>query len=81
MFANQYLAYESLSPGMQRMLDGNYDETDFALHLMLKDARYAVDMAKTVGVSSDMTAAAAAVFARADAKGLGAKDFSAVAAA
>ncbi len=66
---------------LPRMLERNFDETDFALYLMLKDARYAMDLAKSVGVPSDMTAAAAAVFARAEAKGLGAKDFAAVAAA
>ncbi len=65
---------------LQRMLDHNFEETDFALYLMLKDTGYAIDLAKAVGVPSDMIAAAAAVFARAEAKGLGAKDFSAVAA-
>jgi 3-hydroxyisobutyrate dehydrogenase len=63
------------------MLDRHFDQTDFALRLMLKDARYAVELARTVDVASDMTVAAEAVFARAEAKGLGEKDFAAVAAA
>ncbi len=63
------------------MLDRHFDQTDFALRLMLKDARYAVELARTVGVASEMTVAAEAVFARAEAKGLGEKDFAAVAAA
>ncbi len=75
----------SASPIVQaklpRMLDGKFDETDFALYLMRKDAGYAVELAKSLGVAAETTAAAEAVFARAEAKGLGAKDFSAVAAA
>ena len=66
---------------LPRMLDGNFDETDFALYLMRKDAGYAVELAKSLGVAAETTAAAEAVFARAEAKGLGAKDFAAVAAA
>jgi 3-hydroxyisobutyrate dehydrogenase len=66
---------------LPRMLEQNFEETDFALHLMLKDARYAVNLARGVGVPSGMIAAAAAAFALAEAKGLGPKDFAAVAAA
>jgi 3-hydroxyisobutyrate dehydrogenase len=64
---------------LPRMIDGQFDETDFALYLMLKDTRYAVALAEELGAPHDMIAAAEAAFARAEAKGLGAKDFAAVA--
>jgi 3-hydroxyisobutyrate dehydrogenase len=64
---------------LPRMIDGNFDQVDFALYLMLKDARYAIALAGALGAPRDMMVAAAAAFARADGKGLGAKDFAAVA--
>lgn len=64
---------------LPRMLGGDFDKTDFALYLMLKDARYATALAQSLGASADVISAAAKAFARAEAKGLGAKDFAAVA--
>jgi 3-hydroxyisobutyrate dehydrogenase len=64
---------------LPRMIDGQFDETDFALYLMHKDTRYAVALAEKLGAPHDVIAAAEAAFARAEAKGLGAKDFAAVA--
>ncbi len=64
---------------LPRMIEGEFDETDFALYLMHKDARYAVALAEKLGAPRDVIAAAEAAFARAEAKGLGAKDFAAVA--
>ncbi len=64
---------------LPRMLAGDFDKTDFALYLMLKDARYATALAQSLGASADVISAAAKAFARAEAKGLGAKDFAAVA--
>ena len=32
LFASQYLAYESLSEGMRRMLDGQFDESGITFH-------------------------------------------------
>ncbi len=61
------------------MIEGQFDEADFALSLMLKDARYAVTLAGALGAPHDMIVAAEAAFARAEAKGLGSKDFAAVA--
>jgi 3-hydroxyisobutyrate dehydrogenase len=63
---------------LPRMIDSHFDETDFALSLMLKDARYAVALAGALGAPRDMIVAAEAAFARAEAKGLGSKDFAAV---
>jgi 3-hydroxyisobutyrate dehydrogenase len=78
------LAGASASPIVQvklpRMIDGAFDETDFALYLMHKDARYAAALARELRASHDMIDAAAAAFARAEANGLGPKDFAAVAA-
>jgi len=82
--SNLILNGSSASPIVQiklpRMLERNFEETDFALYLMVKDVRYAMDLATSLGVPADMAAAAAAVFTRAKSKGLGEKDFSAVAA-
>ncbi|HKI14395.1 MAG TPA: NAD(P)-dependent oxidoreductase [Roseiarcus sp.] len=64
---------------LPRMIEGEFDETDFALYLMHKDTRYAVALAEKLGAPHDVIAAAEAAFARAEAKGLGAKDFAAVA--
>jgi 3-hydroxyisobutyrate dehydrogenase len=61
------------------MLNGDYDEPDFALSLMLKDARYAAALAQTLGATADLVSSAVKAFARAEAKGLGAKDIAAVA--
>jgi 3-hydroxyisobutyrate dehydrogenase len=61
------------------MLAGDFEPTDFALHLMLKDARYATALAQSLGAPADMISGAVKAFARAEAKGLGAKDIAAVA--
>ena len=64
---------------LPRMLAGDFDQTDFALYLMLKDARYATALAQSLGAPADMISSAVKAFARAEAKGLGAKDIAAVA--
>jgi len=64
---------------LPRMIAGDFDETDFALALMHKDTRYASALAGQLGAPHEMIDGAAAAFARAEAKGFGAKDFSAVA--
>ena len=61
------------------MLNGDYDEPDFALSLMLKDARYAAALAQSLGAPADVISGAVKAFARAEAKGFGAKDIAAVA--
>jgi 3-hydroxyisobutyrate dehydrogenase len=61
------------------MLSGDYDEPDFALSLMLKDARYAAALAQSLGAPADLVSSAVKAFARAEAKGMGAKDIAAVA--
>ena len=64
---------------LPRMLEHDFEPADFAVHLMLKDARYATALAQTLGADGDMILSAAKAFARADAKGLGDKDVAAVA--
>lgn len=64
---------------LPRMLEREFEPTDFALHLMLKDARYAADLANSLGAPADMISGAVKTFARAEAKGLGAKDIAAAA--
>jgi 3-hydroxyisobutyrate dehydrogenase len=77
------LAGAALSPivklKLPRMLERDLDATDFALQLMLKDARYAAALAQSLGAPADMISGAVNAFARAEAKGLGAKDFATVA--
>ncbi len=63
---------------LPRMLTRDFEPTDFALNLMLKDARYAAALAQSLGAPAGMIEGAASAFARADAKGLGAKDIAAV---
>jgi 3-hydroxyisobutyrate dehydrogenase len=64
---------------LPRMLAHEFEPADFALSLMLKDARYAADLAHSLGAPADMISGAARAFARAEAKGLGPKDIAAVA--
>jgi 3-hydroxyisobutyrate dehydrogenase len=64
---------------LPRMLAEDFEPTDFALNLMLKDARYAAALAQSLGAPADVISGAVKVFARADAKGLGAKDMAAAA--
>ena len=63
---------------LPRMLARDFEPADFALNLMLKDARYAAALAQSLGAPAGMIEGAAKAFARADAKGLGAKDIAAV---
>jgi 3-hydroxyisobutyrate dehydrogenase len=63
---------------LPRMLARDFEPADFALNLMLKDARYAAALAQSLGAPADMISGAVKAFARADAKGLGAKDIAAV---
>jgi len=64
---------------LPRMLARDFEPADFAVHLMLKDARYATALAEALGAPADMILGAVKAFARAEAKGLGAKDIAAVA--
>ena len=64
---------------LPRMLEQDFEPADFALNLMLKDARYAADLANSLGAPAEMISGAARAFARAEAKGLGPKDIAAVA--
>ena len=63
---------------LPRMLEHRFGDTEFALRHMLKDARYATTLAKELGMDPALVLAAATVFARAETKGLGDLDFSAV---
>jgi 3-hydroxyisobutyrate dehydrogenase len=63
---------------LPRMLARDFEPADFAFTLMLKDARYAAALAQSLGAPAGMIEGAVKAFARADAKGLGAKDIAAV---
>ena len=56
---------------LPRMLAQDFEPADFALRLMLKDARYATALAQSLGAPADMISGAVKAFARAEAKGLG----------
>jgi 3-hydroxyisobutyrate dehydrogenase len=64
---------------LPRMLELDFEPADFSLHLMLKDVRYAAALAEALGAPADVISGAAKTFARAEAKGLGAKDIAAAA--
>ena len=63
---------------LPRMLERRFEDTDFAVRLMLKDARYALALGESEGLPVDVLRGAAAAFARAEAKGLGDADVAAV---
>jgi 3-hydroxyisobutyrate dehydrogenase len=64
---------------LPRMMERRYDDTDFSLKWLHKDARYADDMAKESGITLKTGEAAIEVLQRALDKNLGDKDFAAVA--
>ena len=64
---------------LDRMLSGRYDDADFALYLLAKDARYGASLARDLGAPRAVVEAAADTFYRAEKSGLGAKDCAAVA--
>ena len=61
------------------MLAHDFEPAEFALSLMLKDARYAAALAQSLGAPADMISGAVKAFARAEAEEFGAKDIAAVA--
>ena len=63
---------------MPRMSGLDFDHPDFALRHMVKDLRYAADLAASLGVTPDLAGAAAGYYARAEAEGHGDEDFAAV---
>jgi 3-hydroxyisobutyrate dehydrogenase len=63
---------------LPRMVERRYDDTEFALKWMQKDARYAVELAQAAGVPLQTAAAAIAVMQAAREKGLDEGDFAAV---
>lgn len=73
----------SASPIVQgklpRIMDRNYDNADFALKWMEKDARYAVALGEAFGVPLKTVQAAVEVLQTAGEKGLGEMDLAAVA--
>ncbi|MBZ0283035.1 MAG: NAD(P)-dependent oxidoreductase [Anaerolineae bacterium] len=64
---------------LPRILERRYDDTDFALKWMQKDARYAAELADSLGLSLKTVPAAVEVFQMARDKGLDDMDFAAVA--
>jgi 3-hydroxyisobutyrate dehydrogenase len=63
---------------LPRMTGHRFGDPDFALKLMAKDMRYATALAKKLGANLAMVPAAAALYERGEAKGLGELDFAAV---
>jgi 3-hydroxyisobutyrate dehydrogenase len=62
---------------MPRLAERRYDNTEFALRWMLKDASYALALAEQFGVELKTVVAAAEVYRQATEKGLGDLDFTA----
>lgn len=62
---------------LPRMVERRYDNTDFALKWMQKDANYAVELARSLGVPVATVEAAVRVLQRARDKGLDEQDFAA----
>jgi 3-hydroxyisobutyrate dehydrogenase len=49
---------------LERMIEGRFDDPDFALYLIHKDVRYGLALAESLGARHDMAAAAAAAAPR-----------------
>ena len=64
---------------LERMLAARYEDPDFALYLLAKDARYGAALAAELGAPHAVIDAVAQAFSRAEESGLGAKDCAAVA--
>ena len=64
---------------LERMIQGRFDDPDFALALIHKDARYGLALAHSLNARHGMIAAAATAYGRVEAMGLGAMDCAAVA--
>jgi 3-hydroxyisobutyrate dehydrogenase len=63
---------------LPRLTEHNHDNNDFSLSNMFKDTRYAVALAQQYDVPLEVVEAVSAVYARAEAQGLGGLDMSAV---
>lgn len=63
---------------LPRMMEHRYDDTDFALQWMQKDARYAIAMGRAFGIDLKTVQAAHDDFARASDAGMAEQDFAAV---
>ena len=64
---------------LERMLAARYDDPDFALYLIAKDARYAAALARELGAPHSLIDAAGQAYSRAEEAGLGGQDSAAVA--
>lgn len=63
---------------LSRMVERRLGDPDVALRLVAKDQRYAVALARSLGVNLEIVAASAEIFRRAEAQGLGDLDLAAV---
>jgi 3-hydroxyisobutyrate dehydrogenase len=63
---------------LERATERRYDDTDFALRWMHKDARYALALAEQLGLTLNTVGGAEKLYQQANDKGLGDYDFSAV---
>lgn len=64
---------------LENVMADRHADVSFALRLMLKDARYAAELAEALGVPAPVAAAARAQYERAIEQGLGELDLSAIA--
>lgn len=64
---------------LPRMLEGDFDDPDFALDMMVKDITYIMQLAREVGVGLEVAAGTQKLLLRSQEKGNGQKDFSAIA--
>jgi 3-hydroxyisobutyrate dehydrogenase len=78
LIANAGVASPVIQSKVPRMVEHKFADTDFALGLMLKDADYAIGLARAAGMELSLLPAAANLFRLGEAKGLGADDLAAV---
>ncbi len=78
LIANGASASPIVKGKLPRLTEHHFTDTEFALSNMLKDTRYALAMAEQFGVPLEVVKAASATYTRADERGLGQQDMSAV---
>jgi 3-hydroxyisobutyrate dehydrogenase-like beta-hydroxyacid dehydrogenase len=78
LIAGGVTASPAVTGKLQRMIEKRLGDPDVALRLVAKDQRYALALARSLGVTLEMIAASAEIYRRAEAEGLGDLDLAAV---
>jgi 3-hydroxyisobutyrate dehydrogenase-like beta-hydroxyacid dehydrogenase len=78
LIAESVVASPAVIAKLPRMINRRFKDPDAALRLVAKDQRYALDLARALGADLEILPVVAAIYARAEAEGLGDLDLAAV---